>query len=256
VTEDTTGAREPDAGYAGADFDRYFADAARSPALNEIFATHFDPAAPPSVRGFCFVTMAGLERVAELLVDPTDGPLLDVGCGRGGPGLWLAGRLGRPLRGVDISRVAIAQARAAAARRGAQATFSEGSLDDTRLPDDAVSTTVCLDALHFAVDPAAAATELLRVTRPGGVLVLTTWQTSSGPPRLRLDLAATLRDAGWSVELTEEHPDWLAAQLRLYVAAREAPTGDPAVARLRTEGDAVSSAIRTSRRLLIRAVRP
>lgn len=256
MTQENSPNRQPDAGYAGADFDRHFRDAAGSRLLGEMFHEHFDSSAPPQVQGFCFITMPGLERIAELLAQAAEGPLLDAACGRGGPGIWLAQRIGRPVHGVDISRVAIEQARALSARAGADATFSEGSLDDTGLNDAAFSATVCLDALHFALDPVAAAVELRRVTRPGGLLIVTTWQTTDGPPRLRHDLPAALSWAGWSVTRTERHPDWLAAQLRLYAAASAAPSwADPAVQRLRDEGGAVAPAIRHGERLLIRAAR-
>lgn len=71
--------------------------------------------------------------------------------------------------------------------------------------------------------------ELRRVTRPGGLLVATTWRTADGPPRLRYDVPGVLRQA-----------DWLEAQLRLYAAATaESGWDDPAVQRLRDEGEAV-----------------
>jgi SAM-dependent methyltransferase len=152
----------PDEGYAGADFDRYYRDAAGSRQLGELFGEYFDPSAPPEVRGFCFVPMAGLSRVAELLAESAAGPLLDAACGRGGPGIWLSRRTGRRAHGVDISRVAVEQARELATRLGSDATFTTGSLDDTGLDDEAFAATVCLDALHFAADPAVAAAELRR----------------------------------------------------------------------------------------------
>ena len=256
MTEEQRPVPAPDPGYAGADFDRYFDEAARSPLLGEMFREHFDSTDPGEVQGFNYVPMTGLERIAELLSGSGDGLLLDAACGRGGPGIWLARRIGRPLHGVDISRVAIEQARGLAVRQGARATFSEGTLNDTRLDDAGYPALVCLDALHFAADPAAAARELRRVAQPGGLLVVTTWQTENGPPRLRRDIHATLQEAGWSILSVEDHPDWLAAQLRLYEAALAAASWkDPAVQRLRDEGEAVASAIRGGRRLLIQARR-
>jgi len=46
--------------------------------------------------------------------------------------------------------VAVEQGRARAGRRAADATFSEGSLNETGLGDAAFAATVGLHALHFA----------------------------------------------------------------------------------------------------------
>jgi len=72
------------------------------------------------------------------------------------------------------------------------------------------------------------------------------------------DHAAVLETAGWSVIATEDHPEWLSAQLRLYTAAeaRGPSEPDPAVRRLQREAAAVTPTIRAGQRLLIRARRP
>ena len=113
--------------------------------------------------------------------------LVDLGCGRGGPGLWLAREAGAWLTGVDFSPVAVSQAahRAALFGLAGRARFVVGDLARTGLPDDSADAAVSVDAFHFAADPAAAAREVLRVLRPGRRLVLTGWQPKvPGDPRL------------------------------------------------------------------------
>jgi 2-polyprenyl-3-methyl-5-hydroxy-6-metoxy-1,4-benzoquinol methylase len=246
--------RQPDAGYAETDFDRYYRDASGSDLLEYLFGEYFDPAAPWDVRGFNFITMSGLRRCVALLDDAPEGPLLDAGSGRGGTGLWLAERTGRPLHGIDVSVVAIEQARTLARTRKLAAVYSRSALEATGLPGGQFAAIICLDSLLFATDPDAAARELLRVTRPGGQLLATTWYVPNGNPRHRQDLSAILAEAGWEVKRRESHPDWLEAQLRLYSAVQAEPNcSDPAVQRLRDEGTAIGASIRGGERLLIEA---
>jgi len=61
------------------------------------------------------------------------GRALDLACGLGQNALWLAGR-GYNVDAVDISPVALAQARAEAARRGLSVNFIEADLDSYVLP--------------------------------------------------------------------------------------------------------------------------
>lgn len=65
---------------------------------------------PPSVQPFSFVPLAGLEALAASLAMQPGQTLVDLGCGQGGPGLWLADRAGAHLVGVDHSGAATAEA--------------------------------------------------------------------------------------------------------------------------------------------------
>jgi hypothetical protein len=47
----------------------------------------------PSGLDTSWVSQTGLRRTVEVLGD-VHGPVADVGCGRGGPGLWVAGMVG------------------------------------------------------------------------------------------------------------------------------------------------------------------
>jgi SAM-dependent methyltransferase len=235
-------------------FDQEIRDAAGSAALADLFGTAFDATAPAGVLGFSFVTLSGLAHIADLLARERPRVLLDAGCGWGGPGGWIARRLGSDLIGVDSSAVAVGLAR----RRDPDSSFVVASLEATGLGDASVDAIVSIDALHLAGAPHAAARELLRVVRPGGSLSVTLWRARSGPERLVRDHAAVLDAAGWTAVATEDHPEWLDAQLRLYAAAeaRGPSEPDPAVRRLQREAAAVAPAIRRGRRLLIRARRP
>jgi SAM-dependent methyltransferase len=62
--------------------------------------------------------------------------LVDVGCGRGGPGLWVAAVTGARLIGVDTDETALAAARHRAGQVGMadRADFRSGSFEATGLP--------------------------------------------------------------------------------------------------------------------------
>ena len=158
--------------------------------------------------------------------------LVDLGCGRGGPGLWLARETGASLVGVDFSPVAVDQATPRAALFGlaSRARFAVGELTRTGLPKASADAAVSVDAFHFAADPAAAAAEARRIIRPGRRLVLTNWQPKSpGDTRLprdtRIDWPQLLSSAGFADIKMQARPEWHDLWTRIYQVALD--LGDP-----------------------------
>src|SRR2546423_1579564 len=94
--------------------------------------------------------------------------VLDLGCGDGRTsGSWLRAR-GCEYVGVDISRNGVEETR----KLGLEAHQIEdaSSLPFTRANFDAV---VCIEVLEHLFAPAAAAAEIRRVLKPGGILIVT-----------------------------------------------------------------------------------
>ncbi len=75
-----------------ADFDRAFS-AAASPGLRRIWDLA-EPTLPSQIEPFSFVSADLLHHVARALDLAPGQTLADLGCGRGGPGLWLARETG------------------------------------------------------------------------------------------------------------------------------------------------------------------
>jgi methionine biosynthesis protein MetW len=93
---------------------------------------------------------------------------LDVGCGDGGTsGVWLNERTASYL-GVDVSEAAVEMARG----RGLEA---RRIADAGKLPfaADSFDVAVCIEVLEHLLEPQLAVSEIRRVLRPGGRLILT-----------------------------------------------------------------------------------
>ncbi|WP_420394573.1 class I SAM-dependent DNA methyltransferase [Acuticoccus sp.] len=107
---------------------------------------------------------------------PDAGPVLDAACGTGlvGDALRLLGYA--PLAGCDLSPAMLARARA----RGVYDALAEANLTALPYGADAFATTACAGAFGPGHAPPAALGELVRVTRPGGVVAFNvradTWQ--------------------------------------------------------------------------------
>lgn len=118
---------------------------------------------------------SGEELVASLGISP--GLLmLDLGCGDGTTALPAA-RSGAEVLGVDIASNLVAAGRARAAAAGlANLRFEEGDASDlTGLADHRFDLVLSMFGAMFAPRPLDVAREMVRVTKPGGRIVMGNW---------------------------------------------------------------------------------
>ena len=118
---------------------------------------------------------SGEELVGELGI--TDGlNVLDLGCGDGTTALPAA-RLGADVLGVDIASNLVAAGNARAEALGlTNCRFQEGDASDLReLDDERFDLVVSIFGAMFAPRPFDVAKEMVRVTRPGGRIVMGNW---------------------------------------------------------------------------------
>lgn len=136
------------------------------------------------------------------------GSVLDAGCGTGEHTL-LAASIGATAYGVDLSSVAIEQARKKAAERGAPARFDAGDLLSMPLPAAAYDTVLDSGVFHlFHDDDRARYVEVLTaVARPDARLCLMCFSERQpgdwGPRRVTEAELRSSFAAGWSVERIE-----------------------------------------------------
>jgi ubiquinone/menaquinone biosynthesis C-methylase UbiE len=118
--------------------------------------------------------------------------VLDLGCGDGTTALPEA-RLGADVVGVDIASNLVAAGNERATAEGlTNITFEEGDASDLDdLDDDSFDLVVSIFGAMFASRPYDVAGEMVRVTRPGGRIVMGNW--IPGDPTL---VAQILRISG------------------------------------------------------------
>jgi ubiquinone/menaquinone biosynthesis C-methylase UbiE len=219
-----------------AGYNAVYAGTPNSPTLRRLWREHAEgPDFPDEFGHISFTTLAELQRMSGLLrLSPGD-TLVDVGCGRGGPALWMSRETGARLIGVDLSPVAAQQATARAADLGLveQATFVAAPFVDTGLDAGFADAVMSEDALQYAPDKRAAFAEAARILRPDGRLVFTAYELdparAAGLPAWSVDpvddYRAVVTGAGFSIDVYEEVSGWPEPMTTTYsalIAARAA----------------------------------
>src|SRR5262245_57690253 len=102
--------------------------------------------------------------------------VLDLGCGDGTTALPQA-RRGAEVLGVDISRPLVEAGNRRASKEGlTNCKFQEGDASNLHdLPDQSFDLVVSMFGAMFAPRPFDVAKEMVRVTRPGGRIVMGNW---------------------------------------------------------------------------------
>ncbi|MGH2950907.1 MAG: class I SAM-dependent methyltransferase [Solirubrobacterales bacterium] len=130
------------------------------------------------------------ERISEHHVDaiehllhaaaPQEGESwLDVATGTGEVAVRAA-HAGANVSGLDLAPDLIERAKARAADAGVEVDFVAGDAENLPYDDASFDTVSSTFGVMFAPDHRAAASELARVTRPGGRLALLTWHPTKG----------------------------------------------------------------------------
>ena len=222
-------------------FDGWYADRVITPAVDEIMNRHMGFA--PGTRAGTVPAEAIPELAGELRLTPGS-RLLDLACGRGAYGLLIAQKAGASLIGVDFSAQALSEAREQAARMGvSNASFRIGELTAAGLPDASVEAVLCTDSIQFPDEQADAYDEIRRVLKPGGRVVLTSWEPLDRhderlPLRIRrANLRAGLHQAGFTDVEVRGRPSWLAREHALWEETITlVPGDDPALRSFQAEG--------------------
>ena len=220
---------------------------------------------PAGLQTYSWVSRTELGQVADHVAAVGGEKIVDVGCGRGGPGLWVAGTTGARLTGLDIAESALARARELAQQLGVEADFRPGAFEDTGLPDSSADLAMSFDAFLFTPDKQAAFVELARVLRRGGRLVMTSWDYHTQPPNRPPQVAdhrPLVETAGLTVLGYDETVEWrhrcvAFADYLLGHAAEAAEEAGVTEAEMRSALDDLRASLDCmSRRFLLVAERP
>jgi SAM-dependent methyltransferase len=141
---------------------------------------------------------------------PAGGRWLDVGCGTGELCRAIAERGSESVTGVDPSEAFLEYAR----RRGDGIEYRTGDAQSLPFADGEFDAVVSGLALNFVPDPAAGASEMMRVTRRSGAIGAYVWDYAEGMQFMRyfwdaakeLDLAAVELDEGRRFPICNRDP--------------------------------------------------
>src|SRR5207237_9954033 len=160
---------------AAADDPTVRADEARLQEVLRLRKENFDAHAGPDTRDARQLvpgrSWAAWSRALGMLLPPLK--VADLGCGEGYLTIEAA-RWASTVIAVDRSAVVLKRARALARRRRrSNVVWKKGELAKLPIPDESVDVAMLSQALHHARNPAHAVAEAVRITVPGGrVLVL------------------------------------------------------------------------------------
>jgi SAM-dependent methyltransferase len=247
------------------DFDLDHGVSANSELIWRLAAQAYGGDYPSEIQPWGYTTWWVLGRaICGLKVGPGQ-TLVDLGCGRGKPGLWLSRATGAGLVGIDWSPVAVRIATDLSAEfvPASRARFLIGDLAASGLENDVADAVVCFDAIFFAEDRIAALSEICRILRPGGRFVFTADEMIEAQQTSDVtDWTQLISAAGLEVESKDEIPRAAEQHSTLYqlwlanLDALRADIGQPAADSLRDEAMTVGPTLSNRRACLVVGRKP
>jgi SAM-dependent methyltransferase len=206
-------------GFVASGYDAFYSAWGRSPTLRRIWSEHVTgPDYPEAFPHISFLQLQQLRALSEDLHLVAGQVLVDLACGAGGPGLWVAEQSGARLVGLDLSPVAVQRAVELAETLGMEdlAEFSPGTFEHTGLATHAADAVMSIDALQYAPDKSSAFEEVARILRPRGRFAFVAFEMD--PERVAglpvwadnpvCDYRPVLEAAGFEILRYDQIPDW------------------------------------------------
>jgi len=187
-------------------FDWIYSTLDQYPVIDEVRAEIYGAEFVAEIDNYSYLTRTELQWIEDELQLSAGDRLLDVGCGKGGPGLWVANRTAVHLTGIDHSAVAVAKATNQAKRfdHVHNPRFVAADVADLEVEERSFDAAMSIDVLQLVVRLPEALSTLARVLKPGGRLAFSAFESptekaAAGKQRYPADFRPLLRDAGFDV---------------------------------------------------------
>jgi ubiquinone/menaquinone biosynthesis C-methylase UbiE len=155
-------------------WDAFFADNHVAEFRRRLYLEVYDEEYPAESGTDGYITRSELRQMADALHVGPGQKIADLGCGRGGPGQWIARTTGAALMGIDFSDVALQQARERARQLGISdaVSYKLGSFDSTGFDPSIFDAAISVDVIWAIPDKRAGFDETARILKPGARWIL------------------------------------------------------------------------------------
>ena len=192
-------------------WDAFYAEARVAEFRRQLYLEAFGDEYPAEEATDGYITRSELRQMANALRVGSGQTIADLGCGRGGPGQWIANATGAALVGIDFSEVALQHARERARRFGLgdAVTYKTASFDATGLDAASVDGLISIDVIWAIPDKQAGFAEAARILKSGARLVFVDWERDLSPPGYPSpvsDHRPLLEATGFEIELRQLGP--------------------------------------------------
>lgn len=196
-------------------FDKVF-QKEKSESLRDIYREVHGEDYPEEANPDSYATITDLRTITKNLNVGPGKTFIDLGCGRGGPGLWIARETGANYVGIDIAESAIEEAkhRAKDYKIKGNFDFRVANIHSLNFPAKSFDGAISIDVLHFLPDMLVAFKQVARILRSKSFFVFTSCEHKKSPKLY--DYRPYLRDAGFQVKTYIETPDWNDRQREVY----------------------------------------
>lgn len=190
-------------------WDETYTPTSPTPVFDSIMRRFLTSAYPPEVDATTIWPTWDLAVLAEHLQLGPGATMLDLPCGMGQIGLWVSGKLGCAVIGVDPSPVGLERAgEHAKSLDRTDASYLEGHFLDLPLPDASMNGLLSVDGIHFSTDVPATFREMRRVLHDGARCVIVGAEPLQ--PERWPRWSRAIANEGFEVVHEEATPDWFA----------------------------------------------